>query len=58
LQLKILANIASDRCGGRVASVANLLEHGFEAVLVTHGSNVLENGKKEVEKLVEALPAD
>jgi len=41
-----------------VASVANLLEHDFEAVLVTHGSNVLENGKKEVEKLVEALPAE
>jgi glyoxylase-like metal-dependent hydrolase (beta-lactamase superfamily II) len=41
-----------------VASVASLLEHGFEAVLVTHGSNVVENGKKEIEKLVEALPAD
>jgi len=41
-----------------VASVANLLEHDFEAVLVTHGSNVLENGKQEVERLVEALPAE
>lgn len=37
-----------------VASVANLLEHDFEVVLVTHGSNVVENGKQEVE----ALPAD
>jgi hypothetical protein len=56
--LKILADIASDRWGGRVESVANLLEHGFKIVLVTHGSNVVENGKKEIEKLVEALPAD
>lgn len=35
-----------------VASVANLLEHDFKFVLVTHGSNVLENGKQEVERLV------
>lgn len=38
-----------------VASVSNLLEHDFETVLVTHGSNVVENGKKEVKKLVENL---
>lgn len=36
-----------------VASVANLLEHDFETVLVTHGSNVLENGRQEVENVVE-----
>ena len=38
-----------------VASVANLLEHDFETVLVTHGSNVLESGRQEVEKVVEKI---
>jgi len=38
-----------------VASVASLLGHDFEFVLMTHGSNVSENGRREVEKVVETI---
>lgn len=37
------------------SSVANLLQYDFESVLVTHGSNVYESGKKELQHLVETL---
>lgn len=36
-------------------NVRLLLEHDFQVVLVTHGSNVLENGRAAVETLVDDL---
>ncbi|MDZ7689264.1 MAG: MBL fold metallo-hydrolase [Halobacteriales archaeon] len=38
-----------------VDSVGNLLEHGFDTVLVTHGSNVVGDAKREVERLIDGL---
>lgn len=36
-------------------SVGNLREYVFDVVLVSHGNNVLENGREEIDKLVAAL---
>ena len=53
--LSIIESDWNDDDDDAVASVANLFEHDFEVVLVTHGSNALENGKEEVRKIVENL---
>ena len=38
-----------------VESVSNLLDYDFEVVLTSHGQNVFENGRGEVERLVDAI---
>lgn len=38
-----------------LASVANLLDHEFDVVLTSHGQNVLEDGVREVEILVDEI---
>lgn len=37
-------------------NIEDLLQYDFEVILVSHGSHVLKNGSREVERLIDSLP--
>ena len=53
--LTVLGEAANADDAGARASVSRLLDHEFDVVLVTHGSNVLEDGRAAIETLVAEL---